>query len=187
MRINRINTDTGELCRTGDGREEETDIFSESLRRSILIESKGSGENAGTAETGKRPETEEMRIHREDTQPGEKILRNQFGKSKAENLAACVRKSGETPLIKEVPVRGIGYEECDRMEINILDGYTLKAKLEQPDTMRGTDKIEGAKSRNVYVEMKNDDGETKAFLFSEAGLHRDSKDAMERIAYEAVR
>ena len=77
-------------------------------------------------------------------------------------------------------VRRIPYGECDKVELNVLEGYTLKAKLETG--------IEGRQGMGsyVYVEKKQEDGSVKACLFDVAGLQENSQDAMERIAYAAV-
>lgn len=75
---------------------------------------------------------------------------------------------------QETDVRRIPYSECDRIEINILEGCALKAKLE-------------ADGCSVYVEMKNEDGIQKACLFHASSLRRDSGSAMERIAYETLK
>ncbi len=77
-------------------------------------------------------------------------------------------------------VRRIPYSACDKVEINVLEGYTLKAKLEAGE---GDGGIGGC---SVYVEMKHEDGEIKAVLFDGGSLCSDSGDAMERIAYAAM-
>lgn len=99
-----------------------------------------------------------------------------FGKGKAEGIDA---RSGEGSE-KETEVRWLAYSECDKVEINVLEGYTLKAKLESK---------EGENSKgscSVYVEMKNEEGAVKASLFYGKGLRKDSANAMERIAYAAL-
>lgn len=79
---------------------------------------------------------------------------------------------------QEVEVRRIPYSACDKMEINILEGYTLKAKLEkEPGQTRAC---------SVYVEMKEENGTMKAYLFDADKIQKNSSSAMERIAYEAV-
>lgn len=61
----------------------------------------------------------------------------------------------------------------------MLEGYTLKAKL---DTENGS-----GLGKSVYVEMKNEEGISKAWLFEECALRKESGSAAERIAYETFR
>ncbi len=83
------------------------------------------------------------------------------------------------PSAREVEVRRIPYHACDRVEVHVLEGYTLKAKL---DTENGS-----GSGKSVYVEMKNEEGISKAWLFEECALRKESGSAAERIAYETFR
>ncbi len=103
-----------------------------------------------------------------------------FGKNIAEGAAARIEQGREAWRAREAEVRRIPYSECDKVEINVLEGYTLKAKLEAGEMKNGI------RSCNVYVEMKNEEGEIKAVLFDGSSLCTDSDDAMERIAYAAM-
>lgn len=86
---------------------------------------------------------------------------------------------------KEVPVRNISYSECDGIKINILDGYAMKAKLER--TEAETSAAGETETKGIYVEMKNDDGEVKAYLFEIPGIGEIKEDMMEQLAYEIGR
>lgn len=106
--------------------------------------------------------------------------KQQVRKSAAETISIRMNRSQDASAAHEVPVRGISYEDCDRVEIRVLDGYTLKAKL-MPSEMRESD------VENIYVEMKTDDGEMKAMLFNRIGLNGDSTDIMERFACKVAK
>ena len=91
-----------------------------------------------------------------------------------------VKRCRQLQGAREVEVRRIPYSACDKVEINVLEGYTLKAKLE---------KGEGGRKEqpgSVYVEMKEDSGFVKAFLFDAEAVSKNSRSAVERIAYEEV-
>ncbi|MGN0331254.1 MAG: hypothetical protein ACI4D5_08420 [Kineothrix sp.] len=79
---------------------------------------------------------------------------------------------------KEVPVRGIPYEECDCVRINVLEGYTVKIKLEDGRFGKDTD---------VYIEVKWDNGDKRACLYGMAALKANGSDMMEKIAYELLK
>lgn len=96
-----------------------------------------------------------------------------LSKTQVRMEANAVTKAG-----KEVPVREIPYGECDMVEINVLEGYVLKAKRERAGEEQGG---------QVYVEKKNDEGEVKAYLFQESYVRQDSGDEMERMAYTVMK
>ncbi len=73
---------------------------------------------------------------------------------------------------ENVPVRHIAYAQCDKIDINVLEGFTLKAKMEEA----GKDQI--------YVEAKYDDGREEAYLFDGDKVTGETKNPIERIAYE---
>lgn len=81
---------------------------------------------------------------------------------------------------REVPVREIPYSECDMVEINVLEGYVLKARREK------TGEGEEQGGQQVYVEKKNDEGEKKAYLFNALHVRQDGGDEMERMAYAVL-
>lgn len=101
-------------------------------------------------------------------------------KNKAEGIGIRMERSGEPAVAKEVEVRRISYGECDKVEINVLEGYTLKAKLETDGEGNG---FGGCR---IYVEMKDEEGTMRACLFDGAGLQKNSRNAMERIAYTVI-
>ena len=81
---------------------------------------------------------------------------------------------------KEVPVREIPYSECDMVEVNVLEGYVLKARREKI----GEGEEQGV--QQVYVEKKNDEGEVKAYLFNGSYVRQESGDEMEKMAYAVL-
>lgn len=136
------------------------ECFGESLRRSIGYESMEAGAT----------------VHKDIRQTA--IITS----SKVPESAVCNRESVELSLlkgqeIKEVEVRNLSYEECDRVKINLLEGYTLKAKLERELT-------ESKEPAGIYVEMKNDEGDTRAFLFNTSGHGEIKEEIMEQLVEE---
>ncbi len=103
-------------------------------------------------------------------------IEHELGQSKAESVNIRVDQNMALKEPKEIPVRKIPYQECDKVEINILEGYVLKAKKEKRQGR-------GEEGYPVYIEKKNDDGETKAYLFDGMCSRKDSQDEMERMAY----
>lgn len=131
-------------------------------------------------------------VQRPGRKSGEKILKESFSDKLKKNMdPAKTAESGKwtecagiqakrcekIQKAKEVKVRRISYSECDKTEINILEGYTLKAKLEP----------EGGGKSSVYVEMKDDEGTFRAYLFDTAELKKNSSSPMERLAYEVIK
>lgn len=138
---------------------EQRECFGDSLRKSI-----GQEETEAAVQNG---------IQQKD------ILRSsivQNGSSRNVEIDRISRRPDRGGA-KETAVRNISYNECDGIRINILDGYTLKAKIDERD---------GENIPEIYVEMNCDTGDTKACLFEAAGLESGSGDVMERLAYEIV-
>ena len=142
--------------------------FHESLQKSMHMETYAEAGTLGISGEGGWRSGSGVVSHKEQ------------GFGKAENISIRVEHSKEQHPVKEVEVRRISYGECDKVEINVLEGYTLKAKLE------GNQGEGGVGENSIYVEMKEEDGSMKACLFETAGLQRDSSSAMERIAYAVV-
>ena len=86
-----------------------------------------------------------------------------------------VQRCSHMPSAAEVEVRRIPYSACDKVEVHVLEGYTLKARMDN-----------GNGNSSVYVEMKDDDGDSKAWLFDRSVLCKESKSVAERIAYEVM-
>lgn len=143
------------------------DSFRSSLQKSMVQEEAMKAYRAKTEKAGQLNGKTVSQMERE------------IGKSKAESINIRVERSGDIGEAKEVPVRQIPYSECDMVEINVLEGYVLKAKRE------GMSKGEEQDSR-VYVEKKSDDGEVKAYLFHALYARKDGGDEMERIAYAVM-
>lgn len=91
-----------------------------------------------------------------------------------------IETSAAAKMGKEVPVREIPYSECDMVEINVLEGYVLKAKREKT----GEGEEQGGQ---IYVEKKNDEGEVRAYLFNSLYVRPDGGDEMERMAYTVMK
>lgn len=148
-------------CKVGT----EEDSFRSSLKKSMVQEEAMKTQYKKTEEAGWPGGQPLRQLERESGQP------------RMENINVCVEKNA--PIATEVPVRKISYEECDKVEVNVLEGYVLKAKED-----RG--RAEGSEDYRVYVEKKSDDGVWKAYLYDGASFRKDSRDEMERMAYAVV-
>lgn len=140
----------------------EADSFRSSLQKSMVQE-------------------EAMKAHYRKAEEGSRIggqplrqLEREAGPARMENINACTERNA--PAAKEVPVRRISYGECDMVEVNVLDGYVLKAKGDGKPA-------DGSEIGWIYVEKKSDDGEWKAYLYDGASSRKESGDEMERMAY----
>lgn len=98
----------------------------------------------------------------------------------SKSIAIRLEQKDAVKAGKEVPARGIPYSECDMVEINVLEGYVLKAKQDRRTEGEGNEYYQ------VYVEKKNDDGEVTAYLFDGSSSRKDSGDEMERMAYAVM-
>ena len=139
----------------------EEDSFRSSLQKSMVQEEAMKAQVKKAEEAG-RPGAQPLRQ-----------LEREAGQPRMENINACMERNALTA--KEVPVRMISYGECDKVEVNVLEGYVLKAKED-----RG---MKGSGSCSVYVEKKSDDGTWKAYVYDGISSRKDSRDEMERMAY----
>ena len=96
------------------------------------------------------------------------------------NSGIHIERLQAIPNAKDVQVRSIPYSECDKVEIHILEGFTLKAKLD-------TQKNNSPNECRIYVEKKDENGSMQACLFDAHSLHKDSQNAMEQIAYDVMK
>ena len=115
----------------------------------------------------------------------EGIGKNNSPRAEEENFReSLLRKIGMEGVqgVREVPVRGLAYEECDRVKINVLEGYTVKIKLEEKKASRNMETCD----TDVYIEMKWDNGDKRAGLYALAALKKNGNDIMEKIAYEML-
>ena len=103
-----------------------------------------------------------------------------FRSSLQKSMHARMETGAAVKTGREVPVREIPYSECDMVEINVLEGYVLKARKEKA----GEGEEQGG--QQVYVEKKNDEGEVKAYLFHGQQVRQDGGDEMERMAYAVM-
>ena len=168
----------------GDRNNPVEESFHESLQKSMNMERAGESglgaenqtEMENRAETGTVKTGAETGWHADITGRGGSsvVSHTEQGFGKMEGAAIHTERIGEYPAVKEVEVRRISYGECDKVEINVLEGYTLKGKLE------------GGQGGGIYVEMKDEEGRFSACLFEGAGLQKDSRSAMERIAYAVM-
>lgn len=140
----------------------EEDSFRSSLQKSMVQEEAMKAHHRKSEEGG-RPGSQPLRQ-----------LEREAGSTRMENINVCTERNA--PAAKAIPVRGISYGECDMVEVNVLEGYVLKAKGDG-------ERMDGAEAGWIYVEKKTDDGEWKAYLYDGASSRKESKDAMERIAY----
>lgn len=85
------------------------------------------------------------------------------------------QRCNRMPFAAEVEVRRIPYRACDKVEVHVLEGYTLKARLDKEDG-----------NNRVYVEMKDEEGDSRAWLLDGSALRKEGKSAVERIAYEVI-
>ena len=145
----------------------EEDSFLNSLQKSMIQEEAMKEYRTKAEKDGRLSPKRVSRMERE------------IGAKKAESINIRMEGNAAIKGAKEVPVRKIPYQECDMVEINVMEGYVLKAKREGEQ--------EGKQSGYpVYIEKKSDDGETKAYLFDGAHSRQDSKDEMERMAYAVM-
>lgn len=171
MRIVELNKKMADISGISDTagkssrKKAEEDSFEDSLRKSMHQGASGPESGIGAGETLMKSGNIESR------------KKQRFEKSKTESVSIRVQRKEEVREAKEVAIRRIPYAECDRVEVNVLEGYTLKAKLENKS---------GEDTLNIYVEMKCDNGDRKACLFDASGLRKDSRDVMEKIAYQTV-
>lgn len=160
----------------GDKNRLTEESFQDSLQKSMNVES--------FSEPGVSVVNNESEWRPDNTgRPGSSVISHKDAglcKNKAEGIGIRIERSGEPAAAKEVEVRRISYGECDKVEINVLEGYTLKAKLEADG--EGND-FGGCR---IYVEMKDEEGTMKACLFDGAGLQKNSRNVMERIAYTVM-
>lgn len=145
------------------------DSFLSSLQKSIVQEEAMKEYRSKMEDTGRISPKAVSQMERE------------IGKSKAESVRIRMERGETAGEAKEVPVRQISYGECDMVEVNVLEGYVLKAKRDE--TREG----DGQESCRVYVERKSDDGEVKAYLFEALYARKDSENEAERIAYAVMK
>ena len=146
------------------------------------VQGKGNTKKLGDISTKSckiKPEEDSFRSSLQKSMVQEEAMKAQVkkaeeaGQPRMENINACMERNALTA--KEVPVRMISYGECDKVEVNVLEGYVLKAKED-----RG---MKGSGACSVYVEKKSDDGTWKAYVYDGISSRKDSRDEMERMAY----
>lgn len=76
-----------------------------------------------------------------------------------------------TEAVQTAKVRHMRYEESDRVEIAVTEGYALKGKRGDP----------------VYVEAKYEDGRTEGYQVDVARIPQDTTHLIERFALETAR
>ncbi len=145
----------------------EEDSFLNSLQKSMIQEEAMKEYRTKAEKDGRLSPKRVSRMERE------------IGANKAESINIRVEGNAAIKGAKEVPVRKIPYQECDMVEINVMEGYVLKAKREGEQEGKPN-------GYPVYIEKKSDDGDTKAYLFDGAHSRQDSKDEMERMAYAVM-
>lgn len=96
----------------------------------------------------------------------------------AENINIHMPDSGRPEGAEVVDIRGIGYADCDRVVVNVLEGYTLKLRLEEASEAGGY---------GIYAEAKYEDGRTEAYLLKEEALTDKEENPIAKAAYEIVK
>lgn len=88
------------------------------------------------------------------------------------------QKTIERPeAVKGTEVKYLPYMHCDRVRVNVLEGYVMKAKMEESG--------EGAYPF-VYVETKYDDGRIEACRVEVSKIPKGTQNPMEQIAEETA-
>lgn len=77
-----------------------------------------------------------------------------------------------TVAITKITARNISYNGSDAVKANVLEGYTLKAKVD-------------IKSNTVYIEQKNEDSTVNGYNINLAKVNNDTDNSIELFALEA--
>ena len=129
------------------------DGFQESLIQN-LESHKQKSENAAKADSG---------IRKNDRETNTVIL----GALSGVRVNAVTQREA----VQTAEVRHMSYEESDKIERAVAEGYTLKGKLE---------------GQQVYVEAKYEDGRLEAYQVDTAKVHEQSAHRIEQFALETV-
>ena len=131
----------------------QSDGFQESLIQNLESQKK---KNENTAKA-------DNKIRKNDREANDVIL----GALSGVRVNAVTRREAVWP----VEVRHMSYEESDNIEIAVVEGYTLKGKLE---------------GQQVYVEAKYEDGRLEAYQVDTAKVQEQTKHRIEQFALETV-
>ena len=82
-----------------------------------------------------------------------------------------VNAMAQREAVQAAEVRHMSYEESDNIEIAVVEGYTLKGKLE---------------GQQVYVEAKYEDGRTEAYHVDTAKVQEQTQHKIEQFALETA-
>lgn len=149
---------TEDACRRGVSQKS----FSDSFQKKLYPESNGNA---------MPPEACDTKSGHISMQDGRAIAEKERSLGK-NNTFLRVENAEQALPAENTGVRHISYEQCDKIQINIIDGFTLKAKLEEENG-----------SRKIYVEAKYDDGREEAYLFDGEKVSGESGNPIEKIAY----
>lgn len=95
-----------------------------------------------------------------------------------ENINIHIPDSSRPEGAEEVDIRGIAYGGCDKVVVNVLEGYTLKLKFEEASKAGGY---------GIYAEAKYEDGRTEAYLLREEALTGKEENLIAKAAYEMIK
>lgn len=105
-------------------------------------------------------------------------IKNEICINPAENINICILPADDKPRgAEEVAVRGLDFKDCDKIRINVLEGYTLKLKLEEASD---------AGKPGIYAEAKYEDGRVEAYILSPDTLSGDGENFITKAACEML-
>lgn len=134
-------------------RQEHSEVFQESLMQNLKYQGQ-------MKETGEKTE---LNAYKSEDKSGVGMPGNITG--------IRVNTVTKRDAIQAAEVRHMSYEESDNIEIAVIDGYTLKGKLE---------------GSHVYVEAKYDDGRMEAYRVDTSKVETQTQHRIEQFAMETV-
>ncbi len=135
---------------------------------------------AGQAEGFRERLKQNMKYHSQDkeeiaeteTQTGTVKEKTGLGKIGA-GLGIRVNSTALTEALQPVEVKHMSYEESDNVRIAVTEGYTLKGKIQGPQTQ-------------VYVEAKYEDGRLEAYQVDTSKIQEKTEHVIEQFALETI-
>lgn len=82
-----------------------------------------------------------------------------------------IKENGQIEMsaVIETGVRNLTYAQSDKIHVNVLEGYTYRAKVD-------------VSSHKVYLEYHNDEGEIKAYVADVPSIAKNTENPMEQLA-----
>lgn len=118
-----------------------------------------------------------LEVQKKDKTVGSILDRNGLPEGMIRYTMQCA--SMEKQSISKTEVRNLSYAQADKVKVDILNGYVLKAKLLQDKTL--------AEEGVLYVEAKYEDGCVEAYTVNTDQIKPDTTNAIESIALEVVK